>query len=52
MIQIKRMLMVVVMSVIAYTGYSQCGVAPSTTPGSRCGTGNIALSAGNIILSF
>lgn len=47
MIQIKRMLIVGVMSVIAYTGYSQCGVAPTTTPGSRCGTGTVVLSAGS-----
>jgi hypothetical protein len=45
MIQVQRILMVVMMSVITYTGYSQCGVAPTVTPGSRCGTGTVSLSA-------
>ncbi|MFN7654914.1 MAG: lipase family protein [Cyclobacteriaceae bacterium] len=46
MIQVKRILMVV-MSVITYTGYSQCGVSPTVTPGSRCGTGTVVLIAGS-----
>ncbi|MCE2995043.1 MAG: hypothetical protein LW863_05580, partial [Flammeovirgaceae bacterium] len=45
MIQVQKILMVVMMSIMAYTGYSQCGVAPTVTPGSRCGTGTVSLSA-------
>jgi RHS repeat-associated protein len=45
MIQIKKMIAVVMLSIIAYTGYSQCGVAPSITAGSRCGVGSVVLSA-------